>query len=320
MRQLLKRRTFLKGLLAGLGALLWGQGWHGQAAARPYHRLVVLGDPHLPVRVYHHPALAEQQAIKTAKDALIDDINSWDDVEAVVVVGDIVEQRAVDAEYAYIRQYFARLHKPLWVINGNHEFRYEDQPDAKGKPVVAAPEVWQRKLQRFQDFWQLPSRWYTKEVGGYHLVFLSAEGPENAQIGESQLAWLRDDLAEHAAQTTLVFFHGPLIHTLLNYNKSVNTIRATAQPEQALADILAANPQVRLWVSGHTHTPATNYSYAADGINRYSDSLVDIHNADLDRKHIWTNSLYLYDDHIDVRTFDHRKQVWLAQFDRRYVR
>ena len=126
-------------------------------------------------------------------------------------------------------------------------------------------------------------------------------------------------MAEHAAQTTLVFFHGPLIHTLLNYNKSVNTIRATAQPEQALADILAANPQVRLWVSGHTHTPATNYSYAADGINRYSDSLVDIHNADLDRKHIWTNSLYLYDDHIDVRTFDHRKQVWLAQFDRRYV-
>ena len=314
----IKRRTFIKGLLASLGTALWPT--LGRAAAQPYQRLVVLGDPHLPVRVYHHPERAEQELIKAAKNALIDDINGWDDVAAVIVVGDLVEQRAVDAEYAYISKYFARLSKPLWVINGNHEFRYEDKPNEKGKPIVAGPEIWQRKLARFQTFWQLPSRWYTKDVAGYHLVFLSTEGPENTQLGPEQLAWFQDDLAAHRAQTTLVFFHGPLMNTLLNYNKSVNTVRATAQPEKALAQILADNPQVRLWVSGHTHTPATNYSYAADGINRFSDTLVDIHNADLDRKHIWTNSLYLFDDHIAVRTYDHFTHDWLPEFDRQYVR
>ena len=314
---MMNRRSFLKGLLAGLGALLWQQ--KGRAAeAQPYQRIVVLGDPHLPVRVLQHPDKAEQERIKAAKNALIKDINGWDDVTAVVVVGDIVEQRAVPAEYAYIRKYFSRLQKPLWVINGNHEFRYKDAPDAKGKPVVADPAVWRRKLQAFQDFWQLPSRWYTKELAPYHLVFLSAEGPQNTQLGEEQLQWLAADLAAHRTQPTLVFFHGPLMHTLLTYSKSVNTVHATAQPEKELDAILQANPQVQLWVSGHTHTPATNYSYAAPGINQYNDHLTDIHNADLDRKTIWTNSLYLYPDHILVRTFNHKTQAWMPEFDRTF--
>ena len=74
--------------------------------------------------------------------------------------------------------------------------------------------------------------------------------------------------------------------------------------------------QVRLWISGHTHTPATNDSFAAPEINMYGSRIMNIHNSDMDRKHIWTNSLYIYGDHIDIRTFDHRSQDWIENYDR----
>ena len=104
--------------------------------------------------------------------------------------------------------------------------------------------------------------------------------------------------------------------TLLNYNNSVNKKSTVAQPVNELHDLLMSNPQVRLWISGHTHTPATNDSFAAPEINMYGLRIMNIHNSDMDRKHIWTNSLYIYGDHIDIRTFDHRSQDWIENYDR----
>lgn len=48
----------------------------------------------------------------------------------------------------------------------------------------------------------------------------------------------------------------------------------------------------------------------------YGSRIMNIHNSDMDRKHIWTNSLYIYGDHIDIRTFDHRSQDWIENYDR----
>lgn len=104
--------------------------------------------------------------------------------------------------------------------------------------------------------------------------------------------------------------------TLLNYNNSVNKKSTVAQPVNELHDLLMSNPQVRLWISGHTHTPATNDSFAASEINMYGSRIMNIHNSDMDRKHIWTNSLYIYGDHIDIRTFDHSSQDWIENYDR----
>ena len=189
---MLSRRSFIRHLAVGLAALAVG-GWERLAGAegREYYRLVVLGDPHLPVRVAKHPKPASQQ-------------------------------------------------------------------------------------------------------------------------------WFRKDLAKHRDKTTLVFFHGPLNHTLLNYKKSVNTPKTIAMPADAIDAILTENPQVRLWVSGHTHTPCNNPSYADKEVNRYNEHTYNIHNDCMDRKKITTNSIYLYEDHIEVRTFDHKHKKWLTGFDRSF--
>jgi len=314
----MNRRTFIKRALLGAGALyLWP--WHSwtsvQGSERAYKRLVVLGDPHLPVRVEKHPDQAERKAIVAAKLRAIADINSWPDVDGIAVVGDIVARYSIPSEYDFIKQYFAGVKVPLYVVDGNHEILYQDKPNEEGKLVKGDAESRRRKLQHFCEFWQLSSPYYSLDFGGCHLIFLATEGPLSTQIGAEQFAWFKNDLAGHQ-QPTLVFFHGPLMGTLLNYNDKVNKKSTVAQPVNELHDLLMANPQVRLWVSGHTHTPATNYSFAAPGINMYGSRIMDIHNSDMDRKRIWTNSLYIYSDHIDIRTFDHQSQDWMTKYDR----
>ena len=102
---------------------------------RAYKRLVVLGDPHLPVRVEKHPDKAKRQAIVAAKLRAIADINSWPDVDSIAVVGDIVARYSIPSEYDFIRQYFSSVKVPLYVIDGNHEILYEDEPNENGKLV-----------------------------------------------------------------------------------------------------------------------------------------------------------------------------------------
>lgn len=137
-------------------------------------------------------------------------------------------------------------------------------------------------------------------------------------MGDEQLDWLTKDLAAHRQQPTLIFFHGPLYNTLLNYNDKVNKERTIAMPEKRLHPLLDANPQVKLWISGHTHTPCRNASFAAKGINRYNENTYDIHNDCMDRKKIVTNSLFLYPDRILVRTYDHHNACWLTGLDREF--
>ena len=47
------------------------------ANVKGYHRLIILGDPHLPGKEI------------VAKERVIRNINSWDDVDGVIVLGDI---------------------------------------------------------------------------------------------------------------------------------------------------------------------------------------------------------------------------------------
>lgn len=133
--------------------------------------------------------------------------------------------------------------------------------------------------------------------------------PHLTEITEKQVSWLRDQLEKNKNLPTLIFFHAPLLGTLLSYNKDVNTHNFIAQPKEEIAEIINHNPQILLWVSGHTHTPATNQSYASN-INVVDGHVTNIHNADMDRERIWSNSLYLYPDKIIVKTFNHKEQVW----------
>ncbi len=249
---------------------------------------------------------------------MIKSINSWDDVEGVIVLGDICFQRGTPEEYAFAKGFFSRLRKPVYFINGNHEYFYNDLPDLKGKITKASPETQAKKLKLFKETFDLPELYYTRKVGDYILVFLAVDelgSPHLTQISQLQLDWLQSELKRNKKLPTIVFFHAPLKGTLNNYNETVNTLGFIAQPENKIRELILRNPQLFMWVSGHTHTPATNESYSSH-VNIYEKQVTNIHNCDMNRATIWTNSLYLYPDKVTVQTFDHKKNIWLKNLDR----
>ena len=274
------------------------------ASERAYHHLVVLGDPHLP-----------GDKIKI-KEQVIATINTWDDVDMAVAVGDICEERGTDEEYAAAKEFFAKLKKTLYPIMGNHDFLYADNLDAKGKKYKAVTETREAKLNKFRDTFGLKEISYSTMAGNYLLVFLSPDSSGHlAEISQKQVDWLKSDLKNHRNQPTILFFHAPLEGTLRTYNKNANSPNFVAQPTEKIRDLLIGNPQVFLWVSGHTHTSPKEESFAS-AINIYEEKVTNIQNTDMQRETIFTNSLFLYPDKVIVKTYNHKKGEWLPEFQR----
>jgi len=288
------------------------------AQSDEYRRIVLLADPHLPFRAFEITDPSQQMKLTEAKNKLITDINAWEDVGEIVVLGDIVGEVGSIKEYAYAAEYFSKFNKPLSFIVGNHDYIYIDTPGPNGQRIRGDANSQRIKLNRFKETFGLSELFYTQKVGNYLLVFLSIdslESPYLSQISDRQLTWLRGELKKNQTTPTIIFYHAPLKGALSNYNKFANTPNFIAQPEQALREIIHSNPQIRLWISGHTHTPASNPSFAS-AINLYEGKVMNIHNTDLDREVIWTNSLYLYPDKVIIKTFNHKSGRWVDELER----
>ncbi len=297
------KRTFLKTLGAlVLGALL-PRAATARASAAPHH-LVVLGDMHLP---------GSNLAVK---EKVLQTINTWSDVEAVAAVGDLCEEDGSPREYRALKDFFAPLKKPLLPVVGNHDFIYSWFKKGS-KSVRGDAESREGRLRSFRETFGLASVYYSRIVGDYALIFLSTDSPGHlAEISPAQTDWFRQALARHRQRPTIVFFHAPLEGTLDNYNDKVNLPNFVAQPAATIRTLLAENPQVFLWVSGHTHTPPSRASFASP-VNLYDGRVMNIHCPDMqEREVVWTNSLFLYPGRVVVKTFDHAKGAWLKKHER----
>jgi len=265
--------------------------------------IVILGDPHLPGK---NPQMKEQ---------VLEHINQWNDVDMVVAVGDLCSKTGTEEEYAYVKAYFSKLIKPLHVITGNHDFIYADELDSNGKFQHAPREIQDEKLKRFQTLFRLPKLYYSIEKENYLLLFLSANNPTHlAELSQEELTWFEHELISHPQTPTIVFFHAPLDNTLENYNHWANTPNFVAQPKDKIQILIHNNPQLFLWVSGHTHTSAKEPSFAS-AIN-HVEHVTNIHNADMNKEVIWTNSLFLYDNHVTIKTYNHTEEKWLNTLER----
>jgi Icc protein len=268
--------------------------------------IALIGDPHLPGREL------------SAKENLLRTIDGWDDIDRVVVLGDICKETGTAAEYAAAKAFFGRLHKPLRPVPGNHDYIYEDEMNSEGRKVKASPTTRRKKLALFAETFGLKDIYRSERLGNYLLVYLSVDDPESdylAKLSEGQVAWLTKELAGHRDLPTIIFFHAPLDQTLKSYNEYANTPSFIAQPSVRLYDLIRENPQLFLWVAGHMHVPATNESYSSP-VNLYEKQVTVIHNADLERKRPWTNVLYLYPERVIVRTYDHWQKSWRPDLER----
>ena len=299
--------------------MLLGQPLPAWSKGRDYTRLVVLSDPHLPGRLIPD----KKQVLKT--------VNGWEDVDGVALVGDITETMGSAQEYAFAKDFFSALKKPLYPITGNHDLIYDAGPD--GKMKKAAPDTRQAKLKLFQATFGLAAPRYEKRFGRYLCLFVSnddLESPMLTVISSGTLAWVQDELRNNPQAPTIIFFHAPLEGTIQSRNEVTGNPNFIAQPADLLREIVRKNPQVFLWVSGHVHLGATNARFADAKMNLYENRVTNVHNSDMDGRSylsdqdkdttthgtIWTNSLYLYPDKVVVKTFDHKKGEWLTALTR----
>ena len=290
------------------------------AAAEPV-RIVLLGDPHLPYKTSEGRDKGKEERIIKAKESMRAEVNSWADVERIVTLGDLVGMRGTEAEYRYAAEFLGQFKAPLVPLTGNHDYIYSDAPGPLDILVRGDAASRAQKLGRFVSYFKLPALQRDERIAGYELVYLCTDSKnlkEEVGLSPESLAWLEDCLKRNSSMPTIVFYHAPLSGTLVDYGQGASGERV-AQPADKIDAILKRNPQVFLWVSGHTHTPPSNSSFASPR-NLYEGRVTDIHCTDLDREHIYTNSLWLYPDRVLVRTYDHLKGIWLSRFDRTMAR
>ena len=318
----MKRREFLQAAAAFIGCLSLGYVPTVAAGGRKdYYHIVIISDLHLPVRTKSFPAAADQKNVWEKKQKLLQTINAWTDVDEVALLGDLAARYGKEAEFKVVDEYVGALRYPYYAVAGNHDYAYKDEPVNKKKQKLAQGTLSEKKakLAAFQKRYHLPAAYYARDVGNCRLLYLSPDGcGSNVELSAEQLAWLQQEIATHKNGPVLFFCHGPLKGTLRTYNKKINTVSATAQPDTKLAEIMAAVPPGSLWISGHTHTPPTNDSYADISVNRVNKNLVNIHNPTIDAKKIYTNSLYIYKDKIVIRTYDHNNGIWLQALERTF--
>ncbi|MCR5175370.1 MAG: metallophosphoesterase [Anaerovibrio sp.] len=291
----------------------------GNLKSDPYH-ILLLSDLHLPWKPNKYTTLADQQQVWESKQSMLSNINSWNDVDEAAILGDLAARYGNEDEFACVDDFLDNLRMPWYAIAGNHDYVYRDTPDAQGNLQIGTHDEKIAKLAAFNKRYHLPAMYYGRSIGKYRLLYLAPDacGDLKIELSAQQLDWLKKEISAHQHGPIIFLCHAPLMGTLQTYKKKINTPHTTAQPADKLQEILNNCPEGSLWVSGHTHTPPKNNSFADDRINRFNKNLVNIHNPAVDKKHIYTNSLYLYEHKIVVRTYDHRDNAWVKKFDRVY--
>jgi len=120
---------------------------------------------------------------------------NWLRPEFVMSVGDLIEgytedRAQVEREWKEFLGFIEQMDMRFFFVAGNHDLT---------NPMMH--RVWREHF---------GPEWYSFDYKGVHFVCLSSEDPLE-HLGEKQLAWRREDLAQHTdARWTLVFLHKPL--------------------------------------------------------------------------------------------------------------
>jgi 3',5'-cyclic-AMP phosphodiesterase len=156
-------------------------------------------------------------------------------VDAVLVLGDVAEHGFED-EYARARAELERLEAPLYLAMGNRDDREALRRRFGHEPAAGAPLH------------------YAADLGAAALIVLDTTIPGRAggELDAESMSWLERELAARPRSPTLLAMHHPPLQT---GSAAWDRIALSAASRAALADTLAAHPQVRLILGAHLHRP-----------------------------------------------------------------
>ncbi len=216
------------------------------AAERADFSFVHLTDTHIMVgeRAGNAKMSSQMDTAKTLEQ-VIRAINALDPKPAFAVLGgdlvspDLLDQSKVwtaddyEPSYRLLDELVSPLPCPSYMLMGNHDHR----------------EAFHRVMQTDASLPQ-SAHYYSFDHQGHHFVALDSlvPGEQGGHLDAAQLEWLRDDLAQHAAQPTVVFVHHHLWPIGVRWMDAMNLRNAGE-----LETVLRRHPQVRWMICGHVH-------------------------------------------------------------------
>jgi Icc protein len=163
-------------------------------------------------------------------------------VDFVIQLGDFCIPKPENERF---RDLFHQIGIPCQHVLGNHDMDGGFRPDET------------------VEFYGMPSRYYSFDFGGMHLVVLDGNEPGGQQpgykrfISDTQLRWLKQDLAD-SQRPTIVFSHQPLNHASgVENGESVRQLLQQAHTDRSGTRIAGC-------FSGHFHL---NHLEAIDNIH-----------------------------------------------------
>jgi hypothetical protein len=164
---------------------------------------------------------------------------------------------------------FGVLGRDYLVARGNHDRPHTTDDAAACRVVPGAPD----RHDCFSDvFFPSGPTWFSRQTFGLRLLGLDTydkigNGGDNGVMSETQVAFVRDELARDKDRPTLVFGHHPV-----TLEQSATTVGVPLgfdlNQDQAmqLEQLYAATPGVFLHHAGHTHRNKRSVSLTAQNV------------------------------------------------------
>jgi len=160
---------------------------------------------------------------------------------AVVLTGDLTDFGRAE-EYAHLAEILAPLTMPLYLLPGNHDERAQLRRSFAHHTYLGDGEFVQYSIALAEPSDQNP---------GLQLVCLDTvdAGAPSGRLCTKRLQWLSDTLAGLKASTVIIAMHHPPFQTFIGHMDRIGLLEGA----EALAEILAAHPQVERVICGHLH-------------------------------------------------------------------
>jgi len=219
---------------------------------------------------------------------------------------------------------------PFYPGLGNHELYAENT------------ESEDHLIEDFEAFWGKPVRYYWV-VGEALYIMLDPIGYPEPYLTQESLTFLQTALAKHPGYISVIFCHCPLYNTVLDRDPVQNLDYHSLDSFFALQNsadirtILGKYKQVRLFLSGHTHSgwgaPHLVYSEELSGhqvtfVNLMSPWYTGFHKGATlnedgsvfefepdDPDLIVSFAFHIYRDRALIRLREHRTRSWMAHWN-----
>lgn len=220
----------------------------------------VLSDVHYAVNGEDRPMkmLATGKALTPE---VLKQIDNDKDVDFVVFTGDLFVDPYYPERDALLKLLKDSLHKPYFVLPGNHDRSTKAQRE-KGEKVFSLDEF----VRAFQGHpYKGKKSYWSADIDGLHLIGLDSTKDDTwgGGIPKEQVDWLKSDLRRRKKDFTIIFAH----HTMIEFYPEHNLCKQFFfDNSEELLKILKENRQVKFVVGGHYHFPA---AILRDGVHHF---------------------------------------------------